>query len=66
MVRIAIVGAGVGGLALARALNRLGVQNVTVFDRRPSFLPQVDRGLGLWDDSQVRELAINVCCSCYN
>ena len=53
MVRIAIVGAGVGGLSLARALSRLDVQNVTVFDRRPSPSPQIDRGLGLWDDSQV-------------
>ena len=52
-MRIAIVGAGVGGLSLARALNRLGVQNITVFDRRLSPLPQTDRGLGLWDDSQV-------------
>ena len=54
MVRIAIVGAGVGGLTLARALNRLDVQNVTVFERRTAPSWQIDRGLGLWDDSQVK------------
>lgn len=56
MVRIAIVGAGVGGLTLARALYRLDVQNVTVFERRTSASRQVDRGLGLWDDSQVKAI----------
>ena len=59
MVRIAIVGGGVGGLSLARALNRLEVQNVAVFDRRPLPSRQVDRGLGLWDDSQVNFLSLS-------
>jgi len=59
-MRIAIVGAGVGGLSLARALNRLGVQNITVFDRRLSPLPRTDRGLGLWDDSQSCLRALDV------
>jgi len=60
MVRIAIVGAGVGGLSLARALSRLDVQNATVFDRRPLTSPQIDRGLGLWDDSQCCLRALDV------
>jgi len=53
-MRIAIVGAGVGGLTLARALSLVAPASTvtTVFDRRSDVKWQMDRGLGLWDDSQ--------------
>lgn len=45
--RVAVVGAGIGGLALARALQTLdtGVEEVAVFDRRSELKPGVGGGI---------------------
>ena len=45
--RIAVVGAGIGGLALARALHTLdtGVEEVAVFDRRDELKPSIGGGI---------------------
>ncbi len=45
--RIAVVGAGIGGLALARALGELdtGVQEVVIFDRRAELKPGIGGGI---------------------
>jgi 2-polyprenyl-6-methoxyphenol hydroxylase-like FAD-dependent oxidoreductase len=45
--RIAVVGAGIGGLALARALQTLdtGVEDVAVFDRRDELKPNIGGGI---------------------
>lgn len=53
-LKIAILGAGVGGLFLARALRALDVP-CTVYERRTTLVWPVDRGLGLWDASQARD-----------
>ena len=45
--RIAVVGAGIGGLALARALQTLdtGVEDVAVFERRGELKPNIGGGI---------------------
>ena len=45
--RVAVVGAGIGGLALAKALKTLdtGVEEVTVFDRREELKPGMGGGI---------------------
>ena len=45
--RVAVVGAGIGGLALARALQTLdtGVEDVAVFDRRDELKPNIGGGI---------------------
>lgn len=45
--RVAVVGAGIGGLALARALRTLetGVEEVVVFDRRDELRPGMGGGI---------------------
>ena len=45
--RVAVIGAGIGGLALARALRTLdtGVEEVTVFDRREELKPGIGGGI---------------------
>ena len=45
--RVAIVGAGIGGLALARALGTLdtGVEEIAVFDRRSELKPGIGGGI---------------------
>jgi len=45
--RVAVVGAGIGGLALARALRTLdtGVEEVAVFDRRDELKPGIGGGI---------------------
>lgn len=50
-MRVLIVGAGVGGLTLARCLTRAGI-SAKVFDSLPADTPRADRGLGLWDAAQ--------------
>ena len=49
---VLIIGAGVGGLTLGRALTRLGIA-VKIFDCRSSTTAHIDRGLGIWEQSQV-------------
>ena len=51
-MRVLIVGAGVGGLTLARCLTRAGI-SAQVFDALPANTPRMDRGLGLWDAAQA-------------
>lgn len=46
-----IVGAGVGGLTLARVLTRAGIAPKIV-DARPASAPRKDKGLGIWDAAQ--------------
>ena len=45
--RVAIVGAGIGGLTLARALRTLdtGVEDIVVFDRREELKPNIGGGI---------------------
>ena len=45
--RVAVVGAGIGGLALARALQTLdtGVEDVAVFERRDELKPNIGGGI---------------------
>ena len=45
--RVAVIGAGIGGLALARALRTLdtGVEEVAVFDRRDELKPNIGGGI---------------------
>lgn len=45
--RVAVVGAGIGGLALAKALQTLdtGVEDVAVFDRRDELKPNIGGGI---------------------
>ena len=45
--RVAVVGAGIGGLALARALKTLdtGVEEIAVFDRREELRPNIGGGI---------------------
>ena len=45
--RVAVVGAGIGGLALAKALQTLdtGVEDVAVFDRREELKPNIGGGI---------------------
>jgi len=47
--RVAVVGAGIGGLALAQALCKLdtGVEEVAVFDRRAELKPNIGGGIQL-------------------
>lgn len=59
MARVAIVGGGVGGLALHRALGRVGVAS-TVYEQRAALAWPVDRGLGLWDDARASLRALGV------
>ena len=45
--RVAVIGAGIGGLAVARALRTLdtGVEEVAVFDRRDELKPNIGGGI---------------------
>jgi cation diffusion facilitator CzcD-associated flavoprotein CzcO len=52
---VLIIGAGIGGLTLGRTLSKLGIP-VKIFDCRSSVAPAFDRGLGLWENSQVKPL----------
>ena len=54
---VLIIGAGIGGLTLGRSLARLGIA-VKIFDCRSSTAPPFDRGLGLWENSQVVNQAL--------
>lgn len=54
---MAVIGAGVSGLTFARSLRLLTAftgsnMTVTVFDSRKNLENEVDRGLGIWDQSQ--------------
>ena len=57
--RIAIIGGGVGGLALHRALGRVGLRS-SLYEARPTLAWPVDRGLGLWDDARASLRALGV------
>ena len=59
--RVAIIGAGVAGLALNRALRLLGIPS-TVYERRVQLRCGLDRGLGLWGESQqcLRAMGVDV------
>lgn len=60
--KVLVVGAGVGGMTLARTMRHLKM-DVKVFDRAHDRHAQANRGLGLWDNSQVRKRpACSSCC----
>lgn len=50
-MRVLIVGAGVAGSTLARALTQVGI-SARLFDSAPSRFNGLPRGLGLWKNSQ--------------
>jgi hypothetical protein len=56
---VLIIGAGIGGLTLGRALKQLGIA-VKIFDCRSSIAPHSDRGLGIWEQSQVTRFVSRV------
>ena len=58
-MRIAIIGAGIGGLAAAAALHRIGVEAL-VIERAPS-IREVGAGLSLWSNAvnALRELGLD-------
>src|SRR5215471_12115313 len=58
-MRVVIIGAGIGGLAAAVALRRVGVEGL-VIERAPS-IREVGAGLSLWSNAvnALRELGVD-------
>src|SRR5215469_15108509 len=58
-MRVVIIGAGIGGLAAAVALHRIGVQ-AHVIERAPS-IREIGAGLSLWSNAinALRELGLD-------
>jgi 2-polyprenyl-6-methoxyphenol hydroxylase-like FAD-dependent oxidoreductase len=58
--QVLIMGAGVAGCTLGRALARAGIP-ARIFDAAPSPAARLNRGLGLWPNSQKCLEDVGVC-----